>query len=331
VNERLFGYQHAFDDPVTVWLVVFIVGVLIGAPVGSGVARWFGRVGAAQGIELRRRYLSWLVLAPLMVVPILLGAFWMVLGVLVLSLLCYREYARVTGCFRNRLISLVVVLGVLLVFFAVFDHWYGLFVAAAPLTVVAIAMVALIADEPKGYIQRVALGVLGFMLFGVGLGHLAYFGNAADYRPMVLMLLVGIQLNDVFAYLSGKLFGHVKFMPKTSPNKTRGGSLGALLLTTSLVAAIGHYVFQGSQLDHPLRLMTLGLIVSVLGQLGDLMLSSIKRDVGIKDTGALIPGHGGLLDRFDSTLLVAPATFHYIGYFNGIGLDQTSRILTGTG
>lgn len=329
MNERLFGYQHAFDHQVTVWLVLLVVGVLVFAPLSIAGAVWFGRVVEPQRTELRKRYLSWLLLAPLIVVPILLGAFWMMLGIMLLSLLCYREYARVTGCFRNRLISLVVVVGVLLVFFAVFDHWYGLFVAAAPLTVVAIAMVAIIADQPKGYIQRVALGVLGFMLFGVGLGHLAYFGNSADYRPMVLMLLVGVQLNDVFAYVSGKLFGHTQIMPETSPNKTRGGSLGALILTTALVAVGGHYVFAGSRMDHPLRLVTLGLIVSVLGQLGDLMLSSIKRDVGIKDTGQLIPGHGGLLDRFDSTLLVAPAAFHFVGYFEGIGLDQTSRILSG--
>jgi len=79
------------------------------------------------------------------------------------------------------------------------------------------------------------------------------------------------------------------------------------------------------------KLIGLGLIVSVAGQFGDLMVSSIKRDIGIKDMGASIPGHGGLLDRFDSMLLVAPAVFHYIAFFRGFGLDQPTRIFTGGG
>ena len=103
------------------------------------------------------------------------------------------------------------------------------------------------------------------------------------------------------------------------------------MLTTTLVSTVGHFVFAGSRVDTPARLIGLGLIVSVAGQFGDLMVSSIKRDIGIKDMGVTIPGHGGLLDRFDSILLVAPAVFHYIGLFRGFGVDQPVRIFTGGG
>jgi phosphatidate cytidylyltransferase len=167
------------------------------------------------------------------------------------------------------------------------------------------------------------------MLFGSSLAHVSFMANDANYRPMVLMLLLGVQLNDVFAFCAGKTLGHRKIVPNTSPNKTLGGHLGALVLTTPLMAVIAHYVYKGSPMDTPLWLILLGALISVAGQLGDLMLSSIKRDIGIKDMGSTIPGHGGVLDRLNSLLLAAPAVFHYVNYFVGIGLDQPSRIVTG--
>jgi phosphatidate cytidylyltransferase len=136
-------------------------------------------------------------------------------------------------------------------------------------------------------------------------------------------------MNDIFAYCSGKLFGRRKLAPQTSPNKTIGGALGALVLTTALFATLGHFIFQGTLLDHPRHLLILGALLSLTGQWGDLVMSSVKRDLGIKDMAATIPGHGGLLDRFDSLIFVGPALFHYIGYYLGVGLDQPARLFSG--
>jgi phosphatidate cytidylyltransferase len=211
----------------------------------------------------------------------------------------------------------------------VLDDWYRLFVALFPLTVALIATGGLIPDQPKGYIQRVGLGVLGFALFGSALGHLGYMANDWNYRPILLLIIFAVELNDIFAYICGHLFGHRKFVPNTSPNKTVGGALGAIALTTPLFALGAHFVWFGTALDLPVRLVGLGIIVSVVGQFGDLMLSSIKRDLGIKDTAKLIPGHGGILDRFDSLILVAPAVFHYVNYFVGFAVGQPQQIFSG--
>jgi len=231
--------------------------------------------------------------------------------------------------FRERTISFIVVIGILLVTFAELDNWYRLFVALFSLTVALIAIGGLIPDQPKGYIQRVGLGVLGFALFGSALGNLGYMANDWNYRPMLLLVIFAVELNDIFAYICGHLFGRRKFVPNTSPNKTVGGALGALILTTPLVGVIAHFIWTDTTLDNPICLIGLGIIVSVVGQFGDLMLSSIKRDLGIKDTAKLIPGHGGLLDRFDSLILVAPAVFHYVNYFVGIAESQPQRIFSG--
>lgn len=331
-RERLFGAASAFDDPVTVWITAGIAVVLVLAPLLVLLLSATGRLSAERRTKILTTWRSWLVLAPAIVVPVLLGAAWVIGAAAILALACFREFARVTGLFREHAIVAVVVVAIAALYFAVLDHWYEFFVALGPLSTVLVAAVAILPDRPPGYIQRVALGVLAIALFGGGLGHLAYFANDAHYRPLILWLVLGVEMNDVFAFTAGRLFGRRKLCPNTSPGKTVAGALGAFVGTTALVALLGRPVFAGTPLASPIHLVALGAIVSVAGQLGDLALSSIKRDVGVKDTGTLIPGHGGLLDRFDSLLLAAPAVFHYVGYFRpGVGLDQAARIITGGG
>ncbi|MEZ5277040.1 MAG: phosphatidate cytidylyltransferase [Opitutaceae bacterium] len=328
-RQRLFAISGAFDHPVTVGITVGLVVVLTVASVVIRVLQKSGRLSPEMSRELVQRTRSWFIVTPALVVPVLLGACWTMVGIGILSLICLREFARATGFFRYRSLHVIVMLGILAVTYAVLDDWYGLFTALSTLVVILIVPVAIIADQPMGYIQRVALGIFGFVFFGTCLGHLGYMANHADFRPIILMLFLTVELNDVFAFLSGKLIGGRKFLPNTSPNKTLGGALGALVLTTILAATLGHFVFKGGALDTPFFLIGLGLIISVAGQVGDLMMSSIKRDLKVKDLGASIPGHGGFLDRFDSLILVAPAVFHYVNYFGRPGFDQASRFFTG--
>jgi phosphatidate cytidylyltransferase len=328
-KQRLFGASDAFDHPVTVALVIAVGVMLVAAPIMVRVLRSRRQLSDEDFVELKKRCRSWVLLSILIIGPILLGAAWVILGMGLLSLLCYQEFARATGLFRHRLVSAVVVIGIILLTFSVFDHWYGLFVAMAPLTMILLAALSILNDQPKGYIQRVALAVFAFLYLGFCLGHIGYLANAGGYRPILAWLFLSVELNDVFAYLSGRWAGRRKLCPNTSPNKTLGGALGALVLTTMVAACVGHFVFQGQIIDHPVHLITLGVIISISGQFGDLLISSIKRDLCIKDMGVSIPGHGGVLDRFDSLILVGPAVFHYVGYFQGVGLDQPTRIITG--
>jgi phosphatidate cytidylyltransferase len=327
--ERLWGYRHAFDHPLTVWIVAGLAAALAFGALAIEGLRLAGRLRPALAAELRVRTRSWMFLVPVMAVPILLGAAWLIAAVAVLGLLCYREFARATGLFRERLVSSIVVVGILAVNFAALDHWYNFFMALIPLTMAGIAVVSIPRDRPHGYIQRVALGVFGFLLCGSALAHLAYMANDWNYRPIVFMLLLSVGASDVFAFVVGKSIGGPKLVPATSPNKTVSGAVGALLLTVLVVYLLTASLFPGTAMDGAWHRLGLGFLIGAFAQLGDLMLSSIKRDLGIKDIGAAIPGHGGILDRFNSLLLVAPVAFHYVGYFRGFGLDQPTRIISG--
>ncbi len=200
-RERLFGTHSAFHDPFVARTTLAVVVLLAIAPVIIALLSKTGKTTGRLQKDLWDRYFSWLVLAPLIVGPILLGAGYAIVAVGILSLLCYREYARATGLFRERAISIVVVVGIILVTFSSLDNWYSLFTALWPLTVALIAAVAILADQPAGYIQRVGLGVLGFMLFGACLGHLGFFGNDPRYRRIMFWILLCVELNDVFAYI----------------------------------------------------------------------------------------------------------------------------------
>jgi phosphatidate cytidylyltransferase len=330
VKEHLFGWHSAFDDPFTVAVVFAVIVLAVGFGVAIPVLRRFNRVSAEAYADLFARWRSWILVSASMLLPILLGASWVILATLFLSVACYREYARATGLFREKDISLIIVLSMFALAIANLDHFERMFFSLAPLGVVAIAVITIPQDRPSGYIQRVALGIMGFLLFSYCLGYIGLISNDPRYRAILLLIFVGVELNDIFAYCVGKLLGRTKLLPQTSPKKTLAGSLGAAVLTTMLVAFLTHLIFRNTALDWWPRLLLLGFLLAFLGQMGDLVLSSIKRDLGIKDLGVVIPGHGGWLDRFDSLVLVLPAVYHFLSYHLGpLAADVPTRIFTG--
>jgi phosphatidate cytidylyltransferase len=323
----LTSSTDAFAHPVTRWTCIAVGALLLVAlPLAYGLRR-AGLMSERTFADTRTRTLTWMVIAPLILGAIVWCPLSTMLGTLLIAILCYREYARATGLFRETLLSAIVAAAVLAMGFATVDHWYGLFMAVPPLTMAALAGASVVSDEPSGYIRRVSVAAMGYLLFGAGLLHLGYIANDPSYRPILCMLVLCVQGSDIAAYCCGKAFGKRHLFPKTSPSKTLGGHVGALVLTSVLFTLLGGLVFEGTPLASGWRLWILAIIVAVGAQLGDLVLGSIKRDIGIKDMGHVLPGHGGILDRFNSFVLVAPAAFHAIGYFIGFGLDRPAGVL----
>ena len=132
------------------------------------------------------------------------------------------------------------------------------------------------------------------------------------YDMMIpLMLFVFLWVNDSGAYCSGSLFGRHKLFPRISPGKTWEGSIGGGILVLIVAVVVGYLLGDGHTLSIPMW-MGLGLVVVIFGTLGDLVESLFKRTLGIKDSGNILPGHGGILDRFDSSLMAIPAAVVYI-------------------
>jgi phosphatidate cytidylyltransferase len=326
MNE-LLDTSGMFESPVARWGAVAAGVALLVAPLLTVVLERLHLLGDTTGKDVWKRYFTWLVLAPVMLGAVLACPASAIAGVLLVSLLCYREFARATGLFRHLLMSVIVAGGIILTAWANLDNWYGLYVALPALVLTVLSAAAVLPDDPKGYLQRVSLAAVAFLLFGTGLNYLGLLANYPGYRPILMMLIACSQLSDIAAYCFGKALGRRKLFPNTSPNKTLGGHVGAMIVIAPLAAFAGHIMFKGSPIDTPLRLAGLGLIIAAGAQLGDLVIGSIKRDIGIKDMGATLPGHGGFLDRFNSLLLIAPAAFHYINFFGGFDIPITRRHL----
>lgn len=128
----------------------------------------------------------------------------------------------------------------------------------------------------------------------------------------VLFLLLGTWASDTFAYFVGKSIGAHKLAPALSPKKTIEGAVGGLLGSALVAVAMAFFAHIAS---YP-RAVLLGLAVGLMALLGDLVESTIKRQANSKDSGKLIPGHGGILDRFDSILLTAPFIYYIVKFFN---------------
>ena len=140
-------------------------------------------------------------------------------------------------------------------------------------------------------------------------------GGAVVYDYLLpLSIFIFLWTNDTGAYISGSLLGKHKLFPRVSPGKSWEGSIGGGLLVLAVAALVGH-IANSNEGGHILSIpgwMGLGLVVVFFGTGGDLVESLFKRTIGIKDSGKILPGHGGMLDRFDSSLMAFPAAVVYL-------------------
>lgn len=171
-------------------------------------------------------------------------------------------------------------------------------------------------------IENVAVSIMG-VLYGalpmVFLVLLAHIG--VEYNPyIVLMIIFTVWVNDVFAYLIGIMMGKHRLFERISPKKSWEGFFGGLIFAVAFAALVGHYLFPKLKIvlmDGDIwKWIGLGVVIVVSAVFGDLVESMFKRSVGVKDSGNIMPGHGGFMDRFDALLISAPFVYLYFLIIN---------------
>lgn len=262
---------------------------------------------------LRTRVVSAAVLIPLVGAAVYLGGPVLAAFVALVALLAGYEYLRVvlprtssTGWVAILLSALALAL---LVGFVADAQWPQLRFRSWGLatTVLLPLLVQVFRGNEAGSLDAWALVVAGVLYVGFSLSHTIYLRALDRGLQWTAIALVGTWTNDTGAYLVGSHVGHRPFFPRISPKKTLEGAVGGVVLGTVGVAALAALV--GLPLGWG-RGALLGLAISVAATFGDLAESVVKRQLGVKDTGRLIPGHGGALDRVDSLLFVLPTVYY---------------------
>jgi phosphatidate cytidylyltransferase len=256
------------------------------------------------------------VLSALVLLPIVVGTVWFLppLATLVLALvaaaIAFIEYAAIAAALETRvprILSGTAVLGACA----------ALGSGAIPLDVVlltaliTIGALAVGAGRPGPAVLRgTAAAVLPILYIGLPLGALAAV-RALGGREALLLLMLTIVVSDSAQYYTGRAFGRRPLAPAISPKKTLEGAIGGMVIGTLAFVAGARIIFDGASL---LLIVLVGASIAALGIVGDLFESLLKRSAGVKDSGAIIPGHGGVLDRIDSWLFASPVYYVFIRY-----------------
>jgi phosphatidate cytidylyltransferase len=270
--------------------------------------------------NLRQRVVSWWVMVALVAGALALG--WQATLALfaVISFIALREFLSLAPARpEDRLIILASYLVVPVSYAWIALNEYGIYLVFIPVWVFLTTPFLMAAiGQTRNYLQRAASFHWGEVACVYAVGFVVFLMRTPAGEPMpagpaglVFLLLVATEANDVAQYVWGKLFGRRKIMPRVSPNKTWEGFLGGWATTAALVWLIG-------PIFAPLagvQLAIMAALLPVAGFAGDVTMSAVKRDIGVKDTSHLIPGHGGILDRIDSLTFTSPLYFHLMTFF----------------
>lgn len=304
----------------TILLFVAIAGVLILASAIGWLLKARVPAGAPSPVidNLNARIKSWWVMVALVSLAFYFGKAGVIVLFALASFFALREFITITYTRRGDHWALALSFFVFLPlqYYLVWIEWYGLSTILIPVyAFLFLPIVTALRQDATRFLERTANVQWGLMICVYCISHVPALltlniPNFDERLPLLIVFLVlVVQGSDVLQYVWGKLAGKHKVAPNLSPSKTVEGLIGGVLSATVLGAAL-YWITPFK----PWRAALMALGICLMGFLGGLVMSAIKRDRGVKDWGHLIEGHGGMLDRLDSVCFAAPVFFHATRY-----------------
>lgn len=297
-----------------------ILGVLLAASaVGFALRLKVGSAAHPVIDNLNARIKAWWGMAAAIGLALLAGKAGVIVLFAFVSFVALREFATIAptrrGDHRALLIGFFVVLP--LQYYFVWIEWYGLFSIFIPVyAFLVMPIVAALSGDIRDFMQRTATIQWGLMITVFCISHVPALltldipGYEGRNAFLLVFLIIVVQSSDVLQYVWGKLAGRRKIAPELSPSKTVEGFIGGVASAIALGAALW-WITPFT----PVQAALLSAAITLMGFFGGLVMSALKRDRGVKDWGAFIEGHGGMLDRLDSVCFSAPIFFHLVRYW----------------
>jgi phosphatidate cytidylyltransferase len=264
-------------------------------------------------IEKKKVWTGILIIPPVVFLIAMGPPVVLTLMVLLASFLGLREFYNLTFP-QSKWIERFMGIGLGLILSIIVSH--GDVGAFSPFIVLLLLFLSILfmgtSQNLSSSISNIGITIFGILYIGFLLSHVSLIRNMVNGKQWVLFLITTVWAGDIFALLSGTFFGRHKLYPKISPNKTYEGLVGAI--AGSVIVALIFSTFFLPRLDKGLCFF-LAIGLGLLGQVGDFTESMLKRSARVKDSGSLIPGHGGMLDRLDSLLFSAPFLHYSLLYF----------------
>ncbi len=263
---------------------------------------------------LKTRVISAIISVPIIILPLYIGGNLLAALVFMLSIAGLYEYYKAFKNVGSKPETTIGYISTIAYYFIILANKNLVFFISLLIFLILILLFFDIMKKDKSIIDA-AITILSLLYIPFMFSNILFLERGSYGRHLVFLPFLAAWLSDTFAYFIGIRFGKNKLCPKISPNKTIEGSLGGIIASILFTTAAGMFFIK---LSIPISLyhyIIIGALSSIMGQTGDLFASYIKRFCNIKDFSNILPGHGGILDRFDSILFTAPTVYFYFKLF----------------